>query len=177
MIAGARLRPLLLAALASASAAALATIGGRAAQARSAAVVPYPTPDVWPAAIRFLRVDQSYTVKEKDEPAGYVLFELTENKRAYRASLELVKTSDAEGRSATQLVCSMSDLPRRYEAALLDKLISKIRDERGPPPPPPARKPPAANEPPPAAPPREDQKPPGDPSGLPRAPTWGPPDK
>ena len=140
------------------------------AEARSAAVVPYPITDVWPATVRFLRVDQSYAIKEKDEPAGYLLFELVEGKRAYRAALELVKTTDADGRIATQIVCTMNDLPHRYETTLLDKLGAKIRDERGPPPPPPARKAPAKDK-------EKDAPPPsgaggaGLPNDLPRAPT------
>jgi hypothetical protein len=158
---------------------------GGAAQARSATVVPYPTADVWPAAIRFLRVDHDYPIKEKDEPAGYVLFELSENRRTYRAALELVKTIDADGRAATQLVCTMPDLPRRYETTMLDKLAAKLRDERGPPAPPPARKPPGGGEPPAKGPAsdgknpkdQKDPKPPGDLSGLPKPPTWGPQDQ
>jgi hypothetical protein len=133
---------------ASATLALAVALGGAAssAQARTLAMVSYPIGDVWPTTIRFLRVDQGYPIKEKDEPAGYVLFELAENKRVYRAALELVKTADADGRAATQIVCSIPDLPRRYEATLLDKLSTKVRDERGPPAPPP-RKPPVAHEP------------------------------
>jgi hypothetical protein len=148
----------------------------RAALGRSAKVVPYPTSDVWPAAVRFLRVDRDYPVKEKDEAAGYVLFEMTENKRAYRAALELVRTTDNEGRSATQLYCTVQELPRRYEETLLDKLATKLRDERGPPAPPPAHDAPAAGEPPAAPAPKDrEQKPPViDPSTLPGPPSWGP---
>jgi hypothetical protein len=148
-----------------------------AAHARSALVVPYPIADVWPATVRFLRVDHDYPIKEKDEPAGYLLFDLSENRRAYRAAIELVKTADGEGRAATQIVCSIGDLPRRYETALLDKLAAKVRDERGPPAPAP-RKAPAGGqhqeEKPGKKPPegKQDPKPPtGDVSELPRPPT------
>ena len=152
-------------------------VAGAVAHARSAVVVPYASGDVWPAAIRFLRVDHDYAIKEKDEPAGYVLFELPENKRLYRAALELVKTTDDEGRAATQIVCTMPELPRRYESTLLDKLTAKVRDERGPPPPA-ARKPPdPKREPKPE--PKPDHKPepnpPGDLGDLPKPPVWGPP--
>jgi hypothetical protein len=122
---------------------ALTSVGGEArVEARSALIVPYPIADVWPATVRFLRVDQSYAIKEKDEPAGYLLFELVEGKRSYRAALELVRTNDGDGRVATQLVCTMNDLPHRYETTLLDKLSAKVRDERGPPPPVPRKPPP-----------------------------------
>jgi hypothetical protein len=142
-----------------------------AALARSALVVPYPIADVWPATVRFLRVDHDYPIKEKDEPAGYLLFELSENRRAYRAALELVRTVDSDGRAATQIVCTIGDLPRRYEVTMLDKLSAKIRDERGTPAPPPRKAPPAP------APDKKpdgkpEQKPPtGDLSELPRPPT------
>ena len=141
-----------------------------AALARSALVVPYPIADVWPATVRFLRVDHDYPIKEKDEPAGYLLFELSENRRAYRAALELVKTVDGDGRAATQIVCTIAELPRRYEVTLLDELSAKVRDERGAPAPAP-RKPPAA---PPDKKPEQkpEQKPTlGDVSELPRPPT------
>jgi len=130
-----------------------------AALARSAVVVPYPIGDVWPATVRFLRVDHDYLIKEKDEPAGYLLFEVTENRRGYRAAIELVKTADGDGRAATQIVCTIADLPRRYEASLLDKLSAKVRDERGPPAPAP-RKPPAGG---------QEKKPEGKPDSKPES--------
>jgi hypothetical protein len=173
MIGGRRRRVLLFLCVA----ATVAVRPARPAQARGAGLVPYPIGEVWPATIRFLRVDHDYPVKEKDESAGYILFEIVESKRAYRAALELVKTSDGEGRAATQLFCTVSDLPRRYEATLLDKLTAKIRDERGPPAPPPARKPPLAGGEPEPPPPPKDDKPPPDINSLPRAPTWGPSEK
>ncbi|HET6150460.1 MAG TPA: hypothetical protein VFH68_23175 [Polyangia bacterium] len=141
-----------------------------AAFARSALVVPYPIGDVWPATVRFLRVDHDYPIKEKDEPAGYLLFELAENRRAYRAAFELVKTTDGDGRAATQIVCTIADLPRRYEASLLDKLSAKVRDERGPPATPPPRKAPAGQDKKPEGKP-DSKPPPGDISELPRPPT------
>ena len=113
----------------------LMSLAAAPAHARSSVVVSYTTAEVWPAAIRFLRVDRNYRVREKDEPAGYVLFDLPENKRTYRAALEMVKTTDDEGRVATQITCTITDLPRRYETTLLDQLAAKVGEERGPPPP------------------------------------------
>ena len=148
-------------------------IAPSAALARSAVVVPYPIGDVWPATVRFLRVDHDYLIKEKDEPAGYLLFEVAESRRSYRAAIELVKTADGDGRAATQIVCTIADLPRRYETSLLDKLSAKVRDERGAPAPAP-RKPPAAPDKKPEDKPdsKHEPKPPvGDVSELPRPPT------
>ncbi len=163
-----------------AAALALISLAAAPAHARSTVVVPYTTAEVWPATIRFLRVDRNYRVREKDQPAGYILFDLPENKRTYRAALEMVKTSDDEGRAATQITCTITDLPRRYEATLLDQLAAKVADERGPPP---ANRPPVAGEPPPKEN-RPENKPDskpepkpddGDLSQLPKPPTWGPP--
>jgi hypothetical protein len=158
------------------TAVALLAVTAPRAQARSSVVVPYAHTEVWPATIRFLRVDHNYRVREKDEPSGYVLFELPENKRTYRAAIEMVKATDDEGRRATQITCTINDLPRRYEITLLDQLSAKVRDERGPPAPPP--KPPVADEPPPKEnrpegkpEPKPDE---GDLSQLPKPPTWGP---
>jgi hypothetical protein len=147
---------------------------GAAAHARSSSVVSYAVADVWPAALRFLRVDRDYAIKEKDEAAGYILFELTENKRPVRAALELVRTTDSDGRAATQLIVTMQELPRHYEVALLDKLTTKLREERGPPAPPPPSAPAAPKRPtPPSLPEQPGGKAPAD-GGLPRPPIWGP---
>jgi hypothetical protein len=108
--------------------------------ARTMQVVPYPMATVWPAAVRFLRVDRGFPVSEKDESAGYVLFEHTDGPKPCKASLELIQVTDGEGRDATRLAVSIPDLPRRYEQMLLDKLAAKVRDDVGPPAPP-ARKP------------------------------------
>jgi hypothetical protein len=112
--------------------------------ARSAAVLSYPVGDVWSSAVRFIRVDRGYVVREKDQGSGYILFDLTEGGKTYKGSLELIHATDDEGRDATRAALSLPDLPRHYEGMLLDKLTMKVRDERGSPaPPPPPRKKPA----------------------------------
>jgi hypothetical protein len=125
------------------SAAALVWIWPVLAQARSMDIEPYPMADVWPATVRFLRVDRGFPIKEKDESAGYVLFEYTDGPKPCRASLELIRTVDVEGRDATRIAVSIPDLPRRYEQMLIDKLASKLREDQGPPAPAPKRNKPA----------------------------------
>jgi hypothetical protein len=110
-----------------------------AALARTMEVVSYPIADVWPASIRFLRVERNFPVKEKDESAGYVLFEFTDGPKVCRASLELIHAIDPEGREATRLAVSIPELPKRYEQMLIDKLVGKLREDHGPPAPPPRR--------------------------------------
>lgn len=109
---------------------------GTPAAARTAATVPYPIADVFPTAVRFLRIDRGYTVREKDEPSGYVLFEYADGARTHKGSLELVRVTDGDGRDATRVVFTLPDLPRHHEQVLVDKLAAKLRDERGTPPPP-----------------------------------------
>jgi hypothetical protein len=111
-----------------------ASLGGPA-WAKSAVTLGYATGDVWAAAVRLLRVDRNLPVREKDEAAGYVLFDVTEGGKTYRASLELVALTDEAGRASTQATLTIAQLPKRFEAALLDQLAAKVRDERGLPPP------------------------------------------
>jgi len=135
-----------------------------AAQARTLEVVSYPIADVWPASVRFLRVDRNFPVKEKDESAGYVLFEFTDGPKSCRASLELIHATDAEGREATRLAVSIPDLPKRYEQMLIDKLVGKLREDQGPPAPPPRRTKPVETPRPDAAQPQQPQQVPANPA-------------
>jgi hypothetical protein len=105
--------------------------------ARTMEIASYPIVDVWPAAVRFLRVDRGFPIREKDESAGYILFDYTDGPKPCKGSLELIRATDREGRDATRMAISIPDLPRRYEQILLDKLAAKLREDHGPPVPPP----------------------------------------
>jgi hypothetical protein len=119
----------------------LLSLGARPALARSTAVLSYPLGDVWSTAVRFVRVDRGYTVREKDEESGYILFDMTEGSKSYKASLELIRATDDQGRDSTRAAFSIPDLPRHFETMLLDKLAAKVREERGSPAPPAPKKP------------------------------------
>ncbi len=108
-------------------------------QARTLEIALYPIADVWPAAVRFMRVDRDFPIHEKDEDAGYILFEYTDGPKPCKGSLELIHVVDPQGREATRIAISIPDLPHRYEQMLLDKFLTRLRDERGPPPPPPRK--------------------------------------
>jgi len=112
---------------------ALVALGSAGATARSTSTLPYPSSEVWAAAVRFLRVDRGLPIREKDEAAGYVLFDYSDGGKSYKAALELVPFTDDDGRMTTQASLTIGGLPKRYEGALLDGLGAKIRDERGPP--------------------------------------------
>jgi hypothetical protein len=115
---------------------------GPAAVARVDTVLPYAISDVWPTTIRFVRLDRGYTMKERDEEAGYIMFEVHEGPRVYRGSIELVRTRDNDGRDATRVLLTLPEMPRHWEQTMLEKLTAKVKDEYGSPPPAPRRPPP-----------------------------------
>lgn len=114
------------------------------AWARSEKTLAYPREQAWPAAVRFLAVDEHLKITEKDADAGYVMFELREEHRVFRGSLEVVMVS-REGRSAVRFVLQIADRPSWVELAMLERLEDKLRAELGAPSPPPA--PPPAGKP------------------------------
>jgi hypothetical protein len=114
---------------------------------KSAAVLSYPVADVWSTAVRFIRVDRGYAIREKDDASGYILFDLVEGAKVHKGSLELVSTIDGDGRDSTRAVFSIPDLPRHYEMNLLDKMTVKVREDRGSPAPPPPKRAPDAEKP------------------------------
>jgi hypothetical protein len=139
-----------------------ALAAGPDAWARTLAVAPYPIADVWPSAVRFLRVDRGFPVREKDDEAGYILFDYADGPKPCKASMEFIRAVDPEGRDATRVAISIPDLPRRYEQMLMDRLIAKVRDDRGPPAPPPRKmEPPVAPSKPDAGPPAQPELTPG----------------
>ena len=101
---------------------------------------------VWGAAIRLIRVDQGYPIKDRDQTVGYFLFDYKDDGRMYPGSVELVRIAD-QGGGPIRVVIQIPAMPSYIERMLLDKLEKKLVDEYGEPTPPPAKKP---EEPPPA---------------------------
>jgi hypothetical protein len=126
------------------------------AAARTARDLSYSYDRVWPALLRFLRVDEKVKVTEKSEEAGYVLFDLTDGKRTFPGAAELSRTTDSSGRPAVHVTVKIEDRPSYMEMGLLDRLADKLHDELGDPPQPP----PAVSPSPPDAPPasREEKR-------------------
>lgn len=138
------------------------------AAARSSREVSYEYDRVWPALVRFLRVDERLKITEKDAAAGYVLFDFSdgkgekdgkdgkdgkEGKRSFPGAAELSRTLDATGRSATRVVIRIADRPDYIESALLERFTLKLREELGEPSPPPPSPPPTTQ---PDSPPKEE---------------------
>ncbi|MBL9012563.1 MAG: hypothetical protein JNL83_00210 [Myxococcales bacterium] len=123
-----------------------------AAGARSDKTLAYTRETVWPTAVRFLVVDEKVKVTDKDGDAGYVLFELKDEGKTYRGSLE-VMTVVKDKRTSVKFVLQIADRPEWMEVAMLNRLERKLRSELGSPSPSPVT--PAPSEPKPPEPPAE----------------------
>jgi hypothetical protein len=126
-------------------------------------VVPYPMAQVWPTALRYLRVDRGYTLVDRDGEAGYVLFDFPisdagsgaaadaasptragEEIRVGRGSLELLAMVDASGRPSVKVQVSTDAGPTHLPHAIAEGLAAKLKRERGHPAAPPPKAPPGA---------------------------------
>ena len=146
------------------------------ASARAEKTLAYEREQVWSTAVRFIRVDERLKIVEKDAEAGYVLFELHEEKRTFRGSLEIA-TIVNEGRNYTRFVVTVEDRPMYLETGMLQRLEHKLRVELGSPSPTPSPKPKKDEEPRPEPPRAKDDakpepaKPKVDPDAPPISPT------
>lgn len=125
-----------------ATACGLAMIAGLAspADARADKTLAYRRDQAWPAAVRFLVVDEHARITEKDAEAGYVMFELREDKKTFRGALELAAV-ERDGRAAVTFVLQIEDRPSWVEASMLARLERKLRAELGAPAPAPSPRP------------------------------------
>ncbi|MDH3727425.1 MAG: hypothetical protein OER77_07830 [Myxococcales bacterium] len=90
---------------------------------------------VWRAAVRLIRVDQGYPIRDRDESIGYLLFDYKDDGRTYPGSLEVLRIKD-QGGGPVRVVIQIPAMPSYIERMLLDKLEKKLIDEYGEPPPP-----------------------------------------
>ena len=117
---------------------------GGAAHAKTERTTTYTFEQVWSTAVRHLRVDEGFTIVEKDADNGYVMFEVKDDGKVFTGALEVVKQKDSSGRPAVRLVLRIGNRPAYMEAGVLDRMMTKLHEEHGDPPPaPPAEKPPA----------------------------------
>jgi hypothetical protein len=112
--------------------------------ARNELSLGYRPEAVWSPAVRFVRVDENLKIIEKDAEAGYLIFELRQDKKVFRGSLEIIAASKDYG---VRLIVDISDRPSYVELALLGRLERKLLAELGPAPSPP-KKPERAPQPP-----------------------------
>jgi len=104
-------------------------------QAKKTAEFHHTYDQVWGAAIRMIRVDQGYAIKDRDQGVGYFLFDYRDDGRTYPGSVELVRIKD-QGEGSIRAVIQIPAMPSYIERMLLDKLTRKLIDEYGEPEPP-----------------------------------------
>ncbi len=110
-------------------------------------VLSYPIDQVWPTAVRYLRIDRGFEITDRDRDAGYLLFEFPlEEKRTGSGSVEMFEAVDASGRPSVSISVNTGAGPVHLPNSILDGIAAKVRAERGQPSPPP---PPKQEEPPP----------------------------
>lgn len=101
--------------------------------------VSYPIEQVWPATVRYLRVDREFEIEDLDRSNGYILFRIPAGEgRTSRGSLEFIENTDAAGRDAVTLRVTATQGPPNFAFTLLDGIERKLKDERGQPVPPPS---------------------------------------
>ena len=125
--------------LCSALAAALCVTDVTTANAKSKSDLSYPFEQVWPTALRLLRIDRGYTIVEKDVRAGYIVFRYPDDDKSFHASLEIARIKDGKGRLAVRVFLNIRSQPRYVEAVVLSRLERKLRAEYGEPAPPPPK--------------------------------------
>ena len=98
----------------------------------------YRYEQVWSAALRLLRVDYGFPIRDRDEDVGFVLFDYVGTGRAVPGSLEVVRTRQND-RDVVRVTLNIPAMPAYVERMILDKLQRKLREEFGEPlaPPPP----------------------------------------
>ena len=77
----------------------------------------FPFADVWPTAVRFLRVDE-----------GYILFRFMPpgQRKEAQGSLELVRHG-----AHTEVIVAMPTMPEHHERVLIERLLAKVKRELG----------------------------------------------
>jgi hypothetical protein len=125
-------------ALISGLAAAAGLLAGSAgtALARSEKQLGYSPASVWGPLVRFVRVDENLKIVDKDPEAGYLIFELTQDKKVFRGSVEVIAASKEHG---VRFILDVSDRPSYVELAMLERLERKLLAELGPAPSPPRK--------------------------------------
>jgi hypothetical protein len=95
----------------------------------------YAREAVWSTAVRFLAVDERAKLLDRDADAGYVMFEIKDDGKTYRGSLEIVPIV-VDGNPSIKFVVTLIDRPPWMELAMIKRLEQKLRAELGSPNPP-----------------------------------------
>ena len=135
-------------------------------------VLSYPIDQVWPTAIRYLRIDRGFEIVDRDRDAGYLMFEFPlEEKRTGSGSVEMFEAVDSSGRPSVSISVNTGAGPVHLPNSILDGIASKVRAERGQPaPPPPPSEPDPKPKPKPKEPPKGEGQPDEDDGSVPLLP-------
>ena len=104
------------------------------ASAKSAYESAYGFDRTWNAGMRLVRVDLGMKISEKDEGAGYLLFDYISpesGKKPVPGSMEFIRSRDT---GAVRVVVQIPQMPGYHEQVLVDSLARKLRNEYGDPP-------------------------------------------
>ena len=104
------------------------------ANAKSAYESAYGFDRTWNAGMRLVRVDLGMKISEKDEGAGYLLFDYVSpesGKKPVPGSMEFIRSKDT---GAVRVVVQIPQMPGYHEQVLVDSLARKLRNEYGDPP-------------------------------------------
>ncbi len=88
---------------------------------------------VWGTAIRLIRVDNGFPIRDSDKEIGFFLFDYKDKGRAYPGSVELIR-AEQDGQDKIRVVMKVPAMPSYVEQMLLDKLGQKLMQEYGEPP-------------------------------------------
>jgi hypothetical protein len=94
----------------------------------------YAWAQVWQASVRLVRVDLNCELTDRDPDIGYVTFEYPDRGRTHHGSLELVRTTGADGVERVRVVAQIPSMPSYVERMMIDRLTRKLRDDFGAPP-------------------------------------------
>lgn len=101
------------------------------AEARIEQSLQYSKLQIFNGSLRFLRVNQGYTITEKDLDSGYLLFEYPSGS-GDQTTFGSVEVIEREGEIA--LVLQLPQMPEHHERYLVDALLNKLRLDYGAPP-------------------------------------------
>ena len=113
--------------------AALFLSGSVMCEARTTREITYRYQQIWNTAVRFLRVDNGFEIKEQDKETGYLLFAYPDAGRSLTGSVEIIPRVRGN-EQYIDVALRIQDMPSYVEVVLIDKLVRKLRNEYGEPP-------------------------------------------